>query len=38
MQYKRVLQALRAADVEFIIIGGLAATFHGSAIYLQSPS
>lgn len=31
MQFKTLLAALAANDVEFIIIGGLAATLHGSA-------
>jgi hypothetical protein len=31
MQFKTLLVALAANDVEFVIIGGLAATLHGSA-------
>lgn len=31
MQFKTLLSALAANDVEFVIIGGLAATLHGSA-------
>lgn len=43
--YERLLQALSAAQVEFIIVGGVAATLHGSArltqdldiVYARSP-
>jgi hypothetical protein len=31
MQFKTLLTALAASNVEFVIIGGLAATLHGSA-------
>jgi hypothetical protein len=31
MEFKTLLSSLTAADVEFVIIGGLAATLHGSA-------
>ncbi len=31
MQFKTLLAALAANNVEFVIIGGLAATLHGSA-------
>jgi predicted nucleotidyltransferase len=31
MQFESAVRALRDAKVEFVIIGGLAATFHGSA-------
>ncbi len=31
MQFKKAVQALCDSDVEFVVIGGLAATFHGSA-------
>ena len=31
MQFKKAVQALCDGDVEFVVIGGLAATFHGSA-------
>ena len=31
MQFKTLLASLAAGDVEFVIIGGLAATLHGSA-------
>lgn len=31
MQFERAAQALCDADVEFVVSGGLAATFHGSA-------
>jgi hypothetical protein len=31
MQFERAVQALSDAGVEFVIIGGLSATFHGSA-------
>ena len=31
MQFKTLLAALAASNVEFVIIGGLAATLHGSA-------
>ena len=31
MQFKTLLDSLRANDVEFVIIGGIAATLHGSA-------
>jgi hypothetical protein len=29
--FERILAALRSADVSFVIIGGVAATVHGSA-------
>jgi hypothetical protein len=31
MQFERAVQALCDASVEFVVIGGLSATFHGSA-------
>ncbi len=31
MQFERAVRALRDAELEFVIIGGVAATFHGSA-------
>ena len=31
MQFERAVQALCDADVDFVVIGGLAATLHGSA-------
>jgi hypothetical protein len=31
MQFESAVRALRDAEVEFVIIGGVAATFHGSA-------
>jgi hypothetical protein len=31
MQFQKALQVLCDEDVDFIVIGGLAATFHGSA-------
>lgn len=31
MQFERAVQALSDAGVDFVIIGGLSATFHGSA-------
>jgi hypothetical protein len=31
MQFQRLVTALRSNDVEFVIVGGVAATLHGSA-------
>lgn len=31
MQFEKAVQALCDSDVEFVVIGGVAATFHGSA-------
>jgi len=33
--FEQILEALAAADVEFVIVGGLAATAHGSARLTQ---
>ncbi len=31
MQFQKAVQALCGATVDFVVIGGVAATFHGSA-------
>ena len=31
MEFKKAIQVLRDGNVEFVVIGGLAATFQGSA-------
>jgi len=36
--FKTLLAALADADVEFILVGGLAAVAHGSARLTQDPS